>query len=84
VNISFQKDWLFVCWLFFATFVLANGTQQRTFPTTVFTQQLEEKKTKTRMWQIVRLCWQKKQKTTTKAISSIFRSSTVSDVHVCA
>jgi hypothetical protein len=29
---------------FFATFDLANGTKQRTFPTTVFTQQLKEKK----------------------------------------
>jgi hypothetical protein len=36
---------LVVCLLaFFATFVLANGTKQRTFPTTVFIQQLEGKK----------------------------------------
>jgi hypothetical protein len=64
VNISFQKDWLGCLFFgfFFATFGLANGTK-RTFPTTVFTQQLEEKKgKKKRMWQIVRLCWQKNTK----------------------
>jgi hypothetical protein len=64
VNISIQKG----CFLaFFATFDLANGTNRRTFPPTIFTQQLEGVKKKKRMWQIVRLCWQKKQKTTTKS-----------------
>jgi hypothetical protein len=43
VNISFQKGsiWLVA---FFATIDLANGTKQRTFPTSVFTQQLDGKK----------------------------------------
>jgi hypothetical protein len=63
VNISFQKDrfgWFF--WLFFATFDLANGTKQRTFPTTVFTQQLEEKKIKKGCGKLSAFAGNKKQK----------------------
>jgi hypothetical protein len=51
--------------------------------TTVFTQQLQGKK-KMDVTNCPALLAKKSKKTTTKAISSIFRSSTVSDVHVCA
>jgi hypothetical protein len=57
---------------FFATFDLANGTKQRTFPTTVFTQQLKEKKKK------------KKDEANCPALWQKTISATVSDVHVCA